>query len=55
MASNKMRAFIAHNPHLTAEQIEEERQRRIHHVGLSAEEHAKMHGWQVLPNQETLF
>lgn len=58
MPSNKMRAFIAQNPNLTREQIEAERQRRIHHVGLSASEYAKMHGWtldSVLTGQEELF
>jgi len=57
MPSNKMRKFIAQNPHLSNEQIEEERQRRIHHVGLSASEYAKMHGWDSdsLTGQEELF
>lgn len=57
MPSNKMRKFIAQNPHLSNEQIEAERQRRIHHVGMSASEYAKMHGWSTsnLDGQEELF
>lgn len=55
MPSNKMRAFIAKHPEMSAEQIEEERQRRIHHVGMSYEETCKMHGWVELPNQDKLF
>jgi len=55
MPSNKMRLFRSQHRDWTEEQIEEERQRRIHHVGLSQEEVCKMRGWTSLPNQEKLF
>lgn len=58
MPSNKMRAFIAHNPNLTTQQIEEERQKHIHHADLSLTERGAMCGWSTpedFPNQDRLF
>lgn len=58
MPSNNMRKLMAQHPEWTREQIDEERERRIHHVGISMSERAKMRGWSSpadLPDQDTLF
>lgn len=56
MPSNKMRAFIAKNPHLSAEQIEAERQKRIHHIASTQADYDKLHHYDTeYSNQAALF
>lgn len=57
MASYKMMKFIKEHPELSPEQIEEERQRRIHHVTNTQQEYNKLHHYDdsIYKNQQELF
>lgn len=57
MPSNKMRMFIAQHPELSPEEIEQERQRRIHHVCTTQEQYNKLHHYNETKytNQAELF
>lgn len=52
-----MMKFIKEHPELSPEQIEEERQRRIHHVTNTQQEYNKLHHYDdsIYKNQQELF
>lgn len=52
-----MRMFIAQHPELSPEEIEQERQRRIHHVCTTQEQYNKLHHYNETKytNQAELF